>query len=114
MRQQLGITALPQTVTFVKLMMMSRINNRSSFIAHIPRWSLSAGKERKIYACRSVVCIKERFSHRLPPIEGIFISTPASRIRSGDLLLAVALLALDCCSGLIVSAQLLFEADIAM
>eukprot|EP00983_Pelagomonas_calceolata_P067949 1149697-Pelagomonas_calceolata.AAC.1 len=50
---------------------------------------------RKIYACRSAACIKERASHRLPPIEGIFISTPATRIQSGDLLLAVALLALD-------------------
>eukprot|EP00983_Pelagomonas_calceolata_P008509 278670-Pelagomonas_calceolata.AAC.1 len=42
MRQQLEITGLPQTVTFVRLMMMSRMN-MSSFIAHIPRWCLSAG-----------------------------------------------------------------------
>eukprot|EP00983_Pelagomonas_calceolata_P016409 517952-Pelagomonas_calceolata.AAC.1 len=37
-------------------------------------------KERKIYACRLAACIKERVSHRLPLIEGIFISTPATRI----------------------------------
>eukprot|EP00983_Pelagomonas_calceolata_P004105 132685-Pelagomonas_calceolata.AAC.1 len=43
MRQQLGITGLPQTVTFVGLMMTSRMNIMSSFIAHIPRWSLSVG-----------------------------------------------------------------------
>eukprot|EP00983_Pelagomonas_calceolata_P045780 1139871-Pelagomonas_calceolata.AAC.3 len=37
---------------------------------------LTSEKERKIYACRSAACIKERASHWLPPIEGIFISTP--------------------------------------
>eukprot|EP00983_Pelagomonas_calceolata_P085410 1156551-Pelagomonas_calceolata.AAC.3 len=56
---------------------------------------MSERKERKIYACLSAACIKERASQCLPPTEGIFISTPATRIRSGDLLLAVALLALD-------------------
>jgi len=30
-------------VTFVRLMIMSRVNNMSYFIAHIPRRSLSAG-----------------------------------------------------------------------
>eukprot|EP00983_Pelagomonas_calceolata_P055036 1143946-Pelagomonas_calceolata.AAC.1 len=55
-----------------------------------------AKKERKKdLRLRSAACIKERASHWLPPIEGIFISTPATRIQSGDLLLAVALLALD-------------------
>eukprot|EP00983_Pelagomonas_calceolata_P004844 158263-Pelagomonas_calceolata.AAC.1 len=49
---------------------------------------------KKDLCLRSAVCIKERVSHRLPPVEGIFISTPATRIRSGDLLV-VALLALD-------------------
>eukprot|EP00983_Pelagomonas_calceolata_P015264 484330-Pelagomonas_calceolata.AAC.1 len=47
MRQQLGITGLPQTVISVRLMMMFRtstaVGNMSSFIAHIPRWSHSAG-----------------------------------------------------------------------
>jgi len=43
MRQLLGITGLPYIVTFVRLMIMSRMNNMSYFIAHIPGWSLSAG-----------------------------------------------------------------------
>jgi len=30
-------------VNFARLMMMSRMNNMSYFIAHIPTWSLSAG-----------------------------------------------------------------------
>eukprot|EP00983_Pelagomonas_calceolata_P096019 1158082-Pelagomonas_calceolata.AAC.9 len=33
-------------------------------------------KERNIDACRSAACIKERASHRLPPIEGVFIFPP--------------------------------------
>eukprot|EP00983_Pelagomonas_calceolata_P077764 1154011-Pelagomonas_calceolata.AAC.3 len=37
MRQQLGITGLPQTVTSVRLMMMSRMNHMSFSTAHIPR-----------------------------------------------------------------------------
>jgi len=43
MRQLLGITGLPYIVTFVRLMIMSRMTNMSYFIAQIPRWSLSAG-----------------------------------------------------------------------
>eukprot|EP00983_Pelagomonas_calceolata_P047234 1140539-Pelagomonas_calceolata.AAC.2 len=65
--------ALPQTVILVRLMMMPRMLNMSSSIAHIPRWSLSAGN------------MLPR-SHRE--------KTPAARIRSGDLI-AVALLVLD-------------------
>eukprot|EP00983_Pelagomonas_calceolata_P010012 325025-Pelagomonas_calceolata.AAC.1 len=53
------------------------------------------GKKGKIYACRLAACVKERASQWFPLTEGIFISTPTTRIRSGDLLLDVALLALD-------------------
>eukprot|EP00983_Pelagomonas_calceolata_P064570 1148190-Pelagomonas_calceolata.AAC.1 len=45
-RQQLKITSLPQTVTFVRLMMMSRMNNMSSFIAHITRSMQCLGRNR--------------------------------------------------------------------
>eukprot|EP00983_Pelagomonas_calceolata_P011614 374350-Pelagomonas_calceolata.AAC.1 len=77
--------------------MQSKIKDPLAFKLHAPyliaiTWiALSTKKERKIYTCRSAACIKEGASHWLPPIEGIFISTPAIRIRSGDLLLAVAL-----------------------
>eukprot|EP00983_Pelagomonas_calceolata_P021247 665701-Pelagomonas_calceolata.AAC.1 len=69
MRQQLEITALSQTVTFVRLMKMSRMNNMSSSIAHIPRWSLSAGN---MLPC----------SHRQDVMKEKEKSTPAKRPRA--------------------------------
>eukprot|EP00983_Pelagomonas_calceolata_P073621 1152197-Pelagomonas_calceolata.AAC.2 len=77
---------------FPAILLVCFINVTSLKMAHLQQPGCSRGSvlatllqrtnERKIYACRSAACIKERVSHRLPPIEGIFISTPASRNRS--------------------------------
>eukprot|EP00983_Pelagomonas_calceolata_P117490 1160420-Pelagomonas_calceolata.AAC.20 len=60
---------LQRDMTFSLVVWLLNLLNTVPATQKISLNSENDKKERKVYACRSAACIKERASHWLPPIE---------------------------------------------